>query len=78
MGNILSNRPDEDEFINEVIYKLRRNGIKMNDDYNRIIEEEEVIMTLKGIYRREPLSYYFDLRCKPKMLELYMPNWWRY
>jgi len=72
MGNHFSKR----KFINETLEHLRRNNVILRDEYDYVITKEEIIMTLEGMYKRQSIHYYTNLRCKPKMLELYVPNWW--
>ena len=76
MGNCGS-KITKKKFINETLYHLRRNNIRIRDENGEIIQENEIIWTLEGMYRRQSIHYYKSLRCKPKMLELFLPNWWR-
>ena len=74
MGNCKS-KFSKREFINETLYHLRRNNVKIYDENNNIIPENEIIKTLEGIHKRQTIHYYNNLRCKPKMLELFLPSW---
>ncbi len=73
MGNHFSKR----NFIKETLHHIRRNNIKFSDE-NGPITEEEIKLTLEGMYKRQSIHYYNNLRCKPKMLELFVPNWWKF
>lgn len=64
------------KFIKETINNLRRNNIRFYDEDNYQISEEEIKQTLEGMYQRQSIHYYKNLRCKPKSLELFVPNWW--
>jgi hypothetical protein len=66
------------DFINETIYKLKRNNIIIRDENDEIISENEIKLTLEGMFKRQSIHYYKNLRCKPKMLELFVPNWWKF
>lgn len=66
------------KFINETLHNIHRNSHIFYDQENKVISEEEIIYTLDGMYRRQSINYYKNSRCKPKMVELFVPNWWRF
>ena len=74
MGNHFSKK----KFIKETLHHIHRNGHKIRDDNNNIIPDNEIKLTLDGMYNRQTIHYYKNLRCKPKMLELFVPNWWKF
>lgn len=78
MGNCNS-RFSKKKFIEETLYKLNRNNVRFYDYENRVeLGRDDVVKTLEGIYDRQPPSYFKNFPIKPKTLELFIPNWWRY
>jgi len=77
MGNCNSSH-NERNFVKETLHHLRRNSIILRDENNNPISDTDIIITLKGMYKRQSIHYYTNLRCKPQQLQFYVPNWWRF
>ena len=74
MGSIQS-KYYKKKFIDETIKNL--NNIEIIDENNNIITENEIRMTLDEMYRKQTIHYYKNFRCKPYMLDLFVPKWWK-